>query len=34
MIHLMFIYKIIGVKVGMPLRKYHDMTLAANDAVA
>ena len=30
---MMFIYKITEVKVCMLLRKYHDVTLAANDAV-
>ena len=31
---MMFIYKIKEVKFYMLLRKYHDMTLAANDAAA
>ena len=33
-IHMMFIYEITGVKFCMPLRKFHDVILAANDAVA
>ena len=31
---LMFLYKITEVKFCMSLGKYHDMTLAANNAVA
>ena len=30
---MMSIYKITGVEFCMPLRKYQDVTLAANDAV-
>ena len=32
--HMMFIFKITGVKFWMLLCKYHNMTLAVNDAVA
>ena len=33
-IHMMFIYKITEVKFSISLCIYHDLTLAANDAVA
>ena len=31
---MMFIYELIEVKFCMSLRKYHDVTIAANDAAA